>query len=191
MVEKAYPSFTIIKIDCSTEFEHINAALKHNENMPRIMHADSFAVLAQIGIAIRTSEPFSVDWFNAPVADRSRVNYPRQVFFEILSITIPVPVLTSRNVVDRNEERKRRFNRAVYGPRDLEKDMHRIMDRERDLLAIRAQAIRRRKGMAAHTLIPRPDNRSMTRSAGNVVFQSVPRTASPTRMGGTDNSLLV
>jgi len=141
MVEEAYSSLTIIKVDCSAKFEHVNTALKYDENMPRIMYANSFAVFAQISIAICTSEPFSMDRLDASITNRSGVHYSCEVLFEILSITIPIAVLTSRNVVDWNEERKGRLDRAVHRPRDLDKDMRRIVDCKRDFFAIGTQII--------------------------------------------------
>lgn len=100
------------------------------------MHPNGLAIFAEIRVTMCTSEPFSMDRLNAPVTDRSRVYYPGEVLFEILSIAIPVPVLTSGYVVDWYEERKRGFDWAVYGPRNLDEHMHRVVDRERGLFAI-------------------------------------------------------
>jgi len=100
------------------------------------MHTKSLAIFAEIRVTMCASEPFSMDRLNAPVTERSGVYYPGEVLFEVLSIAIPVPVLTSRQVVDWDEERKRRFDWAVYGPRNLDEDMHRVVDCKRDLFTI-------------------------------------------------------
>jgi len=100
------------------------------------MHTNSLAIFAEIRVTMCASEPFSMDRLNAPVTDRSGVYYPGEVLFEILSIAIPVLVLTSRHVVDWYEERKRIFDWTVHGPWNLDEDMHRVVDRERGLFAI-------------------------------------------------------